>query len=220
MTNPQRATAAMAASAFIALTTFVWLHPVVIGDARIGQRLLTVPGTPGWHVATAVSFVASGPVVALVAIVAAAWTALRLRRPAQAIAIVVAPAVAGAIEVALKSLVGRARPLSAAISGETGNGYPSGHVTGFTALVVVLLVVWVRQPDAPSTTQRRTACIAVGFAVALVAWSRVALGVHYASDTLGAALLGVTVGLLCPWLGELIWSQWRGRTRVLARRSG
>ena len=95
---------------FVVLTVYVWLHPVVVGDHAVGQRLVADPGSIGWDIAVVVSFVASGLVVALCAVVAAAWTAWHLRRPAGAIAIMAAPAIAGMIEVVMKSVVGRAAP--------------------------------------------------------------------------------------------------------------
>ncbi len=196
----QRRVAACCAIAFVVLTTVVWRHPVIVGDARIDERLLTVPGSVGWHLAVLASFVASGPVVAVLGLLAAVWTMWRLRQPAGAIAIVVAPALAGVIEVAMKSVVSRARPVTSVLSGESGNGYPSGHVTGFSAMIVAVLVVWVLQRDQLTATERRIAVAAVGLAIAIVAWSRVAIGAHYMTDVVGGALLGVTLGLTCPWV--------------------
>jgi len=200
------------ALAFAVLTVIVWAHPTAFGDGTIDHRLLAVPGTERWHVADAVSFVASGPTVAILAVVAAAWTLFRLRRPAGAVAIVLAPALAGVAEVAMKTLVGRARPVTAALSGESGNGYPSGHVTGFAALVVAVFVVWVVQPRQRTTAEQLVIAAAAGLAVVLVAWSRIAVGAHYMTDTAGGALLGTTIGLTCPWLCAEVQTRWIGRS--------
>ena len=212
----QRRLAAGCAIAFAVLTIIVWRDPVIRGDARVDRRLLTSPGTVGWHMAAWVSFLASGPVVAAVGVLAALWTMWRWREPVIAMAIVLAPAIAGVIEVGMKSVVGRSRPLTSALSGESGNGYPSGHVTGFTALAVVVLVVWVLQRDGRSPAERRTASVAVGLAITLVAWSRVALGAHYPTDVIGGALLGIVTGLSCPWTCSAVWERWRGSSRVAA----
>src|SRR4051794_37143501 len=215
MSTPVRLRAAFGfAAAFVMLTVIVWVRPVIIGDHRVDGRLIAQPGSVGWNIAVVVSFLASGPIVALAAALAAIWTAWWLRRPAGAIAIVAAPAIAGLIEVAMKSMVGRARPVTAVLSGESGNGYPSGHVSGFSALVVAVYVVWVLQKPDTTAGGRRSARGLVGSSIALVAWSRVAMGAHYMSDTLGGALLGVTVGLVCPWLCDITWDRWRGISPV------
>ena len=212
----QRRIAGCCAIAFVALTLVVWRHPVIGGDARVDQRILTSPLSVGWHLAVFVSFFASGPIVAVVGLLCAVWTIRRLRQAAGAIAIVLAPALAGAIEVAMKSMVHRARPLTAALSGESGNGYPSGHVTGFATMTVAVLVVWVLQREDRTRNERCAASLAVGFAIAVVAWSRVALGAHYATDVVGGALLGVAIGLTCPWVCAALWARWRGASRIAA----
>jgi membrane-associated phospholipid phosphatase len=202
------------ASAFVMLTAVVWFHPLIGEDATIDRGVIAQPGSVGWNIAVVASFFASGPVVALAGVLAAIWTAWRLRRPASGVALVAAPAVAGMIELALKSVIGRARPVTAILSGESGNGYPSGHVTGFSALVVALLVVWMLEPGEATRAERWAAAALVGASIVLVAWSRIALGAHYMTDTIGGALLGVSVGLVCPWLCALGWERWWSASRA------
>lgn len=204
-----RRVAGGAALLFGTLTALVVLHPMVAGDASIDRSILTHPGTITWGIAVAVSVVASGPLVALVAAAFALWIALRLRRPAEAIGVFLAPAVAGIAEVTIKTAVGRARPLTAVLSGESGNGYPSGHVSGFGALVVALGAVWiVEHPDA-GEKERSVVWLGAAGVVVLVAWARIAVGAHYATDVVGGALLAVVIGLLCPWVAVTV------RTRFL-----
>lgn len=168
-------------------------HGPIAGDSWIGADLLRHRGESGWQIADIVSFGASGPIVALVALMAAAWLTISRRQLASGLAVLAAPAVGGAVEVAMKMLVGRPRPVSAALAGESGNGFPSGHVTGFAALAVSLLVVLVL--DATNDRSMRRAWTATTvLSIVLVMWSRVALGAHYVSDTVGGALLGAAVG--------------------------
>ncbi|MCU1504686.1 MAG: putative rane protein [Ilumatobacteraceae bacterium] len=182
---------------FVALAAVAWhrVGPMPL-DAAIDRGLRQTQDGVGWKLAQAVSFVASGPVVGLLGLLAGAVLFLRRRSMALAFAVVAAPALAGVVEVLLKDLVARARPGTAVLTGESGNGFPSGHVSGFTALAVVLLVVWgwygVRRTD----TARAVAGALVGVAVLIVAISRVAVGAHYASDTVGGALLGGAIGLV------------------------
>ena len=195
--TPTRIVAATAA-AFVVLTAVVWHWPITFGDRWTGAKLLTEPGSLSWRLAQVVSFCASGPVVAVVAIAIGAWTIVVRRRVIAGLAIVAAPAVAGVVETIMKSVVGRARPATMLLSGESGDGYPSGHVTGFTALVVVLLVLHVLRNGRMDRSQQVIwVALAVTWIV-LVSWSRVAVGAHYATDTYGGILLGVTIGLLCP----------------------
>jgi undecaprenyl-diphosphatase len=90
----------------------------------------------------------------------------------------------------LKALVGRARPCDAlswcapiAVLSPGGGSFPSGHAAGsfaFAAFVAVRAPRWA----APAFVW-----------AALVAWSRVVLGVHYPGDVLAGALLGSAVGV-------------------------
>lgn len=70
--------------------------------------------------------------------------------------------------------------------------YPSGHVVAIasTGLAVVLLCQWL----APAMT--RWAAVAFGLATVVVALTRLILGVHWLSDTVGAVLGVLGVGLL------------------------
>ncbi|MEV6879788.1 phosphatase PAP2 family protein [Amycolatopsis sp. NPDC051128] len=70
--------------------------------------------------------------------------------------------------------------------------YPSGHVTSVasTGFVLLLLCAWLW----PRLVRRVAAAVAV--AVVLAAACRVVLGVHWVTDTIGAVLAVVGVGLL------------------------
>ncbi|PSP27480.1 phosphoesterase PA-phosphatase [Halobacteriales archaeon QH_2_65_14] len=94
----------------------------------------------------------------------------------------------------LPSLV---RPLYELTGFATGFGFPSGHATGATIAYFGLATVltW-------STPRRRF--VAAGTIVALVCFSRVALGVHYLVDT----VVGVALG------GLLLVISFRGIERV------
>jgi undecaprenyl-diphosphatase len=89
----------------------------------------------------------------------------------------------------LKALVGRVRPCDAlswcvpiAVASPGGGSFPSGHAAGSFAFAAF---VAVRDP--------RWAAPAFVWA-ALVAWSRCVLGVHYPSDIVAGALIGMAVG--------------------------
>jgi undecaprenyl-diphosphatase len=93
----------------------------------------------------------------------------------------------------LKVAVGRLRPAVAdPIAAGAGNSFPSGHalasVIGYGALLLVFM------PAVPRRA-RKPVIVALAIIVVLVGFSRLALGVHYLSDVLGAWCLGIA------WLG-------------------
>lgn len=97
----------------------------------------------------------------------------------------------------VKFLVARARPVGDVVIGTaSGAAYPSGHAANATAVYLALLVValttpWGRRHDGA------LAAVA-GALIALVASSRIYLGVHWLPDVLVGALIA---GL---WLGAVV----------------
>jgi undecaprenyl-diphosphatase len=88
---------------------------------------------------------------------------------------------------------------------ETGNdAYPSGHTAGVTAVVSALVVV-------TRALVRRIVLIVGAIAVVGVAWSRLYLGVHFLTDTIGGVLVSVGAVLVAIWLCGLVF---RNRSRL------
>ncbi len=100
----------------------------------------------------------------------------------------------GPLTLLLKELVGRVRPSADdRLVAASGLSFPSGHSSGAATLAGVLIVVlW------PVVGRRwRPWVVGVLSLLALcVAWTRVALGVHYVFDTLAGLALGAAVVLL------------------------
>ena len=118
--------------------------------------------------------------------IAAAGAAIGLwlsRRHRVALLVVVTMAGAWLLEVTTKALVGRDRPAFAhPVAHAPGAAFPSGHaMTSIVALGLLVLLV-------PGL--RVVAAAVGGLAVALVGFSRLALGVHYLTDVVGGWLLG------------------------------
>jgi membrane-associated phospholipid phosphatase len=93
----------------------------------------------------------------------------------------------------IKLAVNRSRPhLSDPVAVAAGKSFPSGHaqsaIVGYGVLIAVFLPVLGRR-------WRPVALVLAGLMVALIGFSRIALGVHYLSDVIGAYLIG-TVWLL------------------------
>ncbi len=149
-------------------------------------------------------------VTAVVVGVALAW----IRRSwLPLLVLVLAAGGIGVINKTVKLLVGRSRPpAAAAVFGEHGFSFPSGHTVGTT--VVWLLCAWLisRGVRSDRVISRRAVRIAV-WTVALlivvaVGTTRVFLGMHFPSDVLAAWALGaawaVTVALVVT-----VWEQSR-----------
>ncbi|SEB51163.1 undecaprenyl-diphosphatase [Microbacterium hydrocarbonoxydans] len=100
---------------------------------------------------------------------------------------------AGAVQL-LKQLFGRARPEDMIVVSDYGS-FPSGHTANAATIAVVLWLVFPRV---------WTALLGILWILAM-ALSRTLLSVHWATDTLGGALVGAGVVLvlgawLLPWV--------------------
>ena len=141
--------------------------------------------------ALAVSTVASPVGVAAAGVCAAALVWWRSGSLRTAVVIVGAVATAGLVSTVTKAVVGAHRPPAAlALVTETDPSFPSGHVTATMALCATLAVVC-------SGLALRVMLGAVTVvATAVVAASRLYLGVHWVSDIAGGVLLGGAAALL------------------------
>ena len=168
-----------------------------------------------WAPATAVFLLASAWWVKwpLFAIVGACTDAsCRRRIPSAALAAGSAAALAGMAVTVLKDLAERARPpladpaLQAVGTIPESTSFPSGHsATAFAAAVAVGLLH-------PRLLKPLLAL------AALVAVSRVYLGVHFATDVLAGSALGVAIGLFTAYLAGWGRGAPTARVRSLVRR--
>ena len=135
-----------------------------------------------------------GSLAVLLWLVAIATVLLIVRRRYRlAVFLLVSGAGAIILDPALKAAVGRLRPVVAhPVATGGGDSFPSGHSLGSIIVYGALLLVFV-----PALPQRWRRLVIAGVAVLVVAigFTRLALGVHFVSDVLGAWALGVA------WLG-------------------
>jgi len=98
------------------------------------------------------------------------------------------------INLALKTAIHRDRPapdLVDVFSDVRGYSFPSGHVMFYVAYFGFLwFLVYTLFKDTP---RRTVALVGLGLFVVLVGPSRIYLGAHWASDVIGAYLLGILV---------------------------
>jgi membrane-associated phospholipid phosphatase len=185
-----------------ALTALVWHHrgPIAL------DRVLLHGYVPHEHSmvfrATKVATDLGSPGVVIVVAFAAAAVVWRRRRSLiEASMCVLAPGIGGVVESTAKIIVDRTRPMTAALTGESGVGFPSGHATGFTALALTLVFVFAK-PDSP--TSRRVAAVVAVILSVLMGVSRVIVGAHYPTDAMAGVLLGFVIAELTQLLAPVV----------------
>src|SRR5215472_5203524 len=185
--------AALTFTVLLVLVRFQWppLESVDHGAAADINRW-----TAGDHALVAVVKVVTllGSTAALSAVTGLAAVGVAIRKRWKlAIYLLVTGAGALVLNVVLKSLVGRLRPVVAhPLARGTGDSFPSGHSLGSMICYGALLLVFL---PAARGRWRPAFMSAVVTLIALVGISRILLGVHYLSDVLGAWALGIA------WLG-------------------
>ncbi|MBA3368374.1 MAG: phosphatase PAP2 family protein [Geodermatophilaceae bacterium] len=100
----------------------------------------------------------------------------------------------GPLTTGLKELVGRVRPTADdPLVAADGLSFPSGHSSGAATLAgVALVILWpLLRPRLRPWVTASLILLAL-----CVAWTRIALGVHYLSDTVGGLALGAAVVLV------------------------
>jgi undecaprenyl-diphosphatase len=161
-----------------------WLAGV---DRDVLQAARSIAVEPVVSVAIALSWWwVKGPFMVALAFVGD-LRAGRARRPVAAVATAVAWGLGAAASTLLKGVFDRARPDEGwppLIATPSSASFPSGHATQAfaAATALALLVPWLRVP--------------VLVLAALIAASRVVLGVHYPFDVIAGALVGAAIGTL------------------------
>jgi len=120
---------------------------------------------------------------------------------------------------ALKLLFMRERPLDVLdhvnslhwgpFTTATSLSFPSGHTSRVFAMATLIAF----------GTRRRVGAVAFVFA-ALVGLSRIYLGLHWPSDVLAGAVLGMALALALRWIGKRDNAYTRTRVRAIARLRG
>lgn len=169
----------------IVLAALLGLWTLLHGDAPFAVDEAWNAALTGWRVPLleGLSFALSvlgGVWVSIVVFTIGGTVALLIaRRPWAALFLVTAQAVSAGLVQVGKHLFGRARPDEILVLSDYGS-FPSGHAANAATVAAVAVVlfprVWV--------------IVAGAVWVVLMAFSRTYLHAHWASDTLGGALLG------------------------------
>ena len=131
--------------------------------------------------------------------------ALRHKVPS-AIGLAVSVLGGGATALLIKELVHRARPEAIFQAyQETGFSFPSGHATlAAAAYGFFISLAWCMMP---AGNKRSILVAALTLLIALIAFSRLYLGVHYLTDIVG----GLLVGILFVYIGNFAAQKMRKR---------
>jgi membrane-associated phospholipid phosphatase len=187
--------------------------------AAVGWSLLVAGGPPGWmtsfdqwwmkvmldsrtEVLTALALVFNAIGLAWVHVPLRAgvtgWLAWR-RRWRDAVVFAATWAISWSASGLAKTAVGRGRPPAAdALVHASSASYPSGHVITAASTSVALVLVL-----APAGQRARWWVVSAAVTLGMM-WSRTYLGVHWASDVIGGAIIGVAVALDCAVVADLI----------------
>ncbi|MET9326280.1 phosphatase PAP2 family protein [Tsukamurella sp. NPDC003166] len=210
------AAAAALVAAVVALGLLVGSKPVTEADGEVLEEMVEHRDAALTAAMRLITDVFSpGGTIALGLVVAAllAWR----RSASAAIFVLGSTAFASAATLALKYAFARQRPpLVDHLANETDYGFPSGHVTGTTAL---LLATTVAITAGWPARRRVLALIVPAAVIGAVAASRLYLGVHWFSDTaagFAVGLAGLAVGLAL--LPPDSWAHWDRRLSGPIRR--
>ena len=168
------------------------LKDYFIGDVFLARAIQRVTATPWEDTMQVVSFIGQSPILIAIASPVFAW-ALWKTQKAEICAVLVALLSFG-FTPAVKILVGRPRPADDLIIASRVNeltSFPSGHV--FNSVVLFGLLFYLAPlllPWKPAVHAVRVASILL---IVLMGISRIYVGAHWPSDTLGGFLFGAII---------------------------
>lgn len=178
-------------TAFISLSLFVAHH--IIWDVDLKISLFIQKFQSAWldKMMLAISFFGELPYSLLsVVIVALIFYWQKYRREALFISTVL---LSGLIILAVKNVINRPRPTSFYVRLVEVNrfqSYPSGHTLSYVLFFGFLMMLMSHLKDIPKTTRIIVSSISA-FLIVMIAPSRIYLGAHWFTDTLGGFLLGL-----------------------------
>ncbi len=173
------------------------MNPIVALDSQILQTLYAMRDPALVHALIYITELGGTVVVGGISACVGLWL-LAKKRIEYLAGLCVSVLGSAAVVFLLKALVHRTRPPAFFQAyTETGASFPSAHAAVSLALYGFLLYIIWRMPIRKEWQIAKT--VAVFVLVAVIAFSRLYLGVHFFSDVIG----GLAIGALFVWLGIL-----------------
>ncbi len=177
--------------AFSALSFFIAEHPILAFDIKTSLFIQQYHADWLDKVMLAISFFGELPYSLLsVVIVAAIFYWQKYKREGIFIATVL---LSGLIILGIKNVINRPRPTAFYVRLVEVNrfqSYPSGHVLSYTLFFGFLIILMGSLKNIPKTTRNIVTYLSA-FLVITIAPSRIYLGAHWFTDTVGGFLLGL-----------------------------
>ena len=183
------------------LAWWVFYHPVLAIDVTITREFQENQSPWLQYIMVAVSYIGNVSLLSLGLIILAIVLLWIVDLRLEAVMVAAVSAVSALLNGLIKYIVGRPRPTSNlvdVIQHTGGNSFPSGHVMAYVAFWGLLFSFGIILFKG-NHWWRSALLIISGLFVVLVGPSRIYLGDHWASDVLGAYLIG---GVL---LGVSLW---------------
>ena len=170
-------------------------NPVTRFDADVADRLVDTRTPTRTDVADWGATLASTPVKVIASIVLAGLALALWRRWHEAVLIAVSLTLEATAFVIASFLVGRSRPdVPRLHDSPVDSSFPSGHVAAATVYAAIAVIVFWHT----RARLARTVAVLVFTAIpVVVAWARMYQGMHYLSDVVAGALLGVVTLAAC-----------------------
>lgn len=188
----------IAAAVFVGLAILVHYHNVFGADIFLSKDLQAEGDTPErrtiiYRTLYAISLFGK-PLIASIGVAMAGLLFFLYRHYREAIYILLTP-VSAIINSGVKLVVGRPRPSSNLVqilATEHDASFPSGHVSFYTVFFGLLFILLFYTPNIPKIIRWIVQAISL-FLIITISLSRVYLGVHWVTDTIGGYLLGLII---------------------------
>lgn len=154
-------------------------------DETIYNLIFKLFSTPTTFIMTFISHLGSATILILICII----LYLLLKDKKMALIIMLNLAIVYLLNVIIKMIIARPRPDILRLVYETGYSFPSGHAmvaTGFYGFLI-----YIANKKIKNKALRRCITILLTLLIFLIGISRIYLGVHYATDIIGAFMIGI-----------------------------